>query len=325
MNYDAVADTIAAGNRDIRLVVAGAGLAYFLLLLPQLIRISRRIERLPGRDPAMERRVTNALLAGQIAPHYQPIIHIDSGDVVRVEALARWNDPRRGLLLPGAFLPGIEGGHVMDRLTFNMLDATFADLVSWDLAGRALALSVNVPPRVLFSDRFPGRVNDYLQSAGAPLGRLTLEVTEEVMTEESERAQQRVAELAAMGVAVSIDDFGTSHASLTRLARLGASELKIDRSFVTGIAHSPADQVVTRMVCELGETMGMRVVAEGVEHVDDLRELLTLPCGFVQGFHFARPMDREHLDSWLTDWEASGRHRFLEMVQAARARPASPA
>jgi EAL domain-containing protein (putative c-di-GMP-specific phosphodiesterase class I) len=318
MSYEQVAETIAAGNRNIRLVVAGAGLAYFLLLLPQLIRISRRMERIPGRDPAFERKVTDALVAGQIVPHYQPVIDVESGEVAGVEALARWYHPDRGLLAPGTFLPEIASGPVMDRLTSVMLDLTLAQTREWDRAGRPLRVSVNVPPRLIFSSRFPEHIKDHLDRAGVPGRRLILEVTEDLISEDSEPAQQRVADLAAMGVEVSIDDFGSRHASLTRLARLGAGELKVDRSYVTGISDSPADLVVTRMVCELGDSLGMRVVAEGVEHSDDLRQIAQLRCGLVQGFLFARPMDSEQLSIWLADWGEQGRARFLETVQAAR-------
>jgi EAL domain-containing protein (putative c-di-GMP-specific phosphodiesterase class I) len=309
MSYAPVADRISTGTREVNLAVGGAAVFIYLLLVPFLIKASRRLASLGGANPRMERDVSAAIKAGHLVPFYQPKIDLDSGEVAGVEALVRWRHPKRGLLAPGSFLPEIATSAVMTELTHEMLRRSLADVATWELSGRPLSVAVNVPPHTLFTAGFPQAVEAALARAGVPPQRLIIEVTEQVITEEPELAERRVSELRDLGVAVSIDDFGRGYSSLARLSRLGAAELKVDRAFVSRLADHPADLLVTRMVCELGHTLGMRVVAEGVELDGDLEHVLDLPCELAQGFHFARPMDAATLEGWLSSWDRDRRAR----------------
>jgi diguanylate cyclase (GGDEF)-like protein len=237
--------------------------------------------------------------AGELVVHYQPTCDSRTGHIVGVEALARWQHPKHGLLQPDDFIPTAENTGLIEPLTMAVLNQALADSRRWRDAGIRLDLAVNLSVRHLTNLDLPGQVADALARNGIPAHTLTLEVTESTIMADPTRAVTVLAMLRAQGISLAIDDFGTGYSSLSFLRRLDFDELKIDRSFVARMHVDEHDAVIVRSTIELGHNLGLRVVAEGVESEDIWRQLLPLGCDVVQGFHIARPMPAAELEAWL--------------------------
>jgi EAL domain-containing protein (putative c-di-GMP-specific phosphodiesterase class I) len=245
----------------------------------------------------------DAIAGGQLVVHYQPKVVLESGAVTGVEALVRWQHPERGLLLPAEFLPAAEQTGLIRPLTMFVLDAALAECARWGAAGRALGVAVNLSAVNLIDRHLPAEVQAVLERHGVPAERLCLEVTENVVMADHVRAQEVLGELTQMGVRSSLDDFGTGYSSLAYLSRLQVDELKIDRTFVSTLGRSGDAAAIVRSIIELGRSLGLRVVAEGVE-TDAEREFLAAHgCGEAQGFLFSPPLPAHALDAWLDRWQ----------------------
>jgi len=244
---------------------------------------------------AMGSELRRALDDGAIVAHYQPKVEIESGRIVGAEALVRWNHPDRGLVLPGAFLPTVEKTGLMGQLTACVLRLAVAQAVEWDRRGFPLGVAVNVDAGALLDPGFPAAVAAVLAEAGLPSDRLTLEITETSIMVDPVRAGKVAQDLAAIGVRLSIDDFGTGYSSLGHLTALPLSELKIDRSFITKLGDSPTDITIVRTILDLGVSLDLSVVAEGIES-DATRTILRgLGCGLAQGYEFGAPVTASDL------------------------------
>ena len=244
---------------------------------------------------AMGSELRRALDEGAIIAHYQPKVEIESGRIVGAEALVRWNHPDRGLVLPGAFLPTVEKTGLMGQLTACILRLAVAQAVEWDRRGFPLGVAVNVDAGVLLDPTFPAAVAAVLTDAGLPSDRLTIEITETSIMVDPVRAGEVAQELAAIGVRLSIDDFGTGYSSLGHLTALPLSELKIDRSFIAKLGNSPTDLTIVRTILDLGASLDLTVVAEGIES-DATRTILRgLGCGLAQGYEFGAPVTASDL------------------------------
>jgi diguanylate cyclase (GGDEF)-like protein len=248
---------------------------------------------------ALVGELRNALTSGELALHFQPKLSLADDDVRAVEALIRWNHPRRGLLMPDTFLPVAEHTGLIEPLTDWVLATALRHVVAWRDAGLDLAVAINVSARNLVHPSFADRVLGALAIYDVPAASLTIEITETALLTDLVRARDNLVRLAAAGVPVSIDDFGQGQTSLSHLSELPLHELKIDRCFVTDVLTDQAHAAIVRSVIDLSHNLGYVVVAEGVEDectVDRLREL---GCDTVQGYTVARPMPAGAVVDWM--------------------------
>ncbi|GAA4575774.1 hypothetical protein GCM10023176_45770 [Micromonospora coerulea] len=241
----------------------------------------------PGDDP------------GEITMYYQPQIAIATGDVVGVEALLRWRHPRRGMVDPGELIQVAEQSAVMRLLTRRVVDDVVEQLAKWSAAGITLRAALNVSVRDLHTGEVADQIADRLARYGVRPERLQVEITEGALMADPRRVLASITQLHRIGVAIALDDFGTGYSSLQHLRRLPLSEVKVDRSFVLGMADDPDDAAIVRSMIELAGALGLRVVAEGVEDERTWRLLHAAGCDVAQGWFHARPMPAEELVTWL--------------------------
>ena len=239
-----------------------------------------------------------ALQAREVALHYQPKVGFD-GRVVGLEALVRWAHPERGHVSPEEFIAIAETSGLMPVLTEYVLETALAQVADWRAAGLQVPVAVNVSPRDVHTPGFAGAVAARLARHGVPPGALQLEITEHVLLEDPQRAADTLAGLTGHGVKMSLDDFGTGYSSLVHLRRLPVSELKIDRSFVARLAVDPEDLEIVRCTVDLAHSLGLRVVAEGVEDDETWEHLRDLGCDAVQGWLVAAAMPPQETTAWL--------------------------
>ena len=234
-----------------------------------------------------------------ITLYYQPQIAIATGAVVGVEALLRWQHPDRGMVVPEELIRVAEQTPVMRVLTGRVLGEVIAQLAVWRGAGRPLRAAVNVSVRDLHAGDIADQVDELLQRYGVPPDLLQLEITESALMADPHRVLNTITRLDRMGVAISLDDFGTGYSSLQHVRRLPLAEVKIDRSFVLGMATDRGDAAIVRSIIDLADALGLRVVAEGVEDERTWRLLAAAGCHAAQGWFHARPMPAEDLAVWL--------------------------
>jgi len=237
------------------------------------------------------------LEAGELYLDYQPIFDLDTLECVGVEALIRWRHPQRGTVYPDQFLPHAQQRGLADRLTKVVICEALAQHRAWREAGHIVPVSINIGP-----DGFIGRASfDVIERAldeyGVEPHQLTVEVTEGEADDVNSAIGARLIELSRLGVRVSLDDFGTGHASLARLQRWHFDEVKIDRTFVERVTHDPTDREIVAFSAGLAGALGMEVVAEGVPDDDAIRLLRQLGVDRAQGFYLARPGPPEALDT----------------------------
>ncbi|HEU4349255.1 MAG TPA: EAL domain-containing protein [Actinoplanes sp.] len=235
-----------------------------------------------------------------ITMFYQPQIAVATGEVVGVEALLRWRHPQRGLVGPEELIRVVEPTPVMRLLTGRVLDTVVAQLGAWRAAGRPVRAAVNISVRDLHTGGIAEHIQDLLRLYRVPPDHLQLEITESALMADPHRVLTTITRLDRMGVAISLDDFGTGYSSLQHLRRLPLSEVKIDRSFVLGMATDRGDAAIVRSVIDLADALGLRVVAEGVEDERTWRLLAAAGCHAAQGWFHARPMPAEDLAVWLS-------------------------
>jgi EAL domain-containing protein (putative c-di-GMP-specific phosphodiesterase class I) len=230
---------------------------------------------------------------------FQPKIELATGRVAGAEVLLRWQHPTRGLLSPAAFIPFAEQTGFIRRITRWTLDRAIAQAAEWHRAGNPLQLAVNVSAEDIADVRFDTRVAGLLTRHQLPPSLLTLELTESGFIEDPNQALSMLDALAALGVNLSIDDFGTGYSSLSHLARMPANEVKIDRSFVQGLESDVEYAAVVRSAIDMGHSLGMKVVAEGIETEVAAQLLRAFGCDIAQGYLYARPMPCQALENWL--------------------------
>jgi EAL domain-containing protein (putative c-di-GMP-specific phosphodiesterase class I) len=260
-----------------------------------------------------------ALDSGGLALLYLPKIDAGTGRVVGLEALLRWPHPERGLLTAGQFLPIAEQTGLVLPLTLWVLGACLRDQRQWRHAGHDLPVAVNISAKWLRDARFPSILRLLLQQMDGRPDRLMLEMTESGLMADPERAASVLAELAALGCRLSLDDFGTGQSSLPWLRRLSLHEIKIDRSIV-GAMSSDRDTAVVRSIVRLAHGLGLRVVGEGVETEASAGILTALGCDELQGFLFGRPMSAADVLTTLqrpTDALAGVRSTAAKVAQIA--------
>ncbi|MFC5147882.1 putative bifunctional diguanylate cyclase/phosphodiesterase [Streptomyces aureoversilis] len=256
-----------------------------------------------------------ALDAGDVELHYQPKVGFD-GHVEGLEALVRWVHPERGRVSPDEFIAIAESSGLMPRLTEYVLETALGQVAKWRAMGLEVPVAVNVSPRDVHTPGFAGSVAARLARHGVPAGALQLEITEHVLLEDPQRAADTLAGLTGHGVKMSLDDFGTGYSSLVHLRRLPVSELKIDRSFVARLAIDNEDAEIVRCTLDLAHSLGLLVVAEGVEDDETWERLRDLGCDAVQGWLVAAAMPPDETTAWLRLRNESGWHREVDRVAA---------
>ncbi|MCF1595643.1 putative bifunctional diguanylate cyclase/phosphodiesterase [Streptomyces muensis] len=257
-----------------------------------------------------------ALDAHEVELHYQPKVRFD-GQVAGLEALVRWVHPERGKVPPDEFIAIAESSGLMPQLTEYVLETALGQVARWRAQGLFVPVAVNVSPRDVHTPGFAGSVAARLARHGVPAGALQLEITEHVLLEDPQRAADTLAGLTGHGVKMSLDDFGTGYSSLVHLRRLPVSELKIDRSFVARLAVDNEDAEIVRCTVDLAHSLGLLVVAEGVEDDETWERLRDLRCDAVQGWLVAAAMPPEETTAWLLARGSRGWQRPRAALPAA--------
>ena len=252
----------------------------------------------PGRLTLMG-ELRDALIADAMVLHYQPQVEIASGKVTGVEALIRWPHPRHGLMPPEEFLGLAEETGLIVGVGEWALKAALAESRTWG-ANQAIPVAVNLSVQNLQDPNLPTLIGELLERNGAKPENLKIEVTETALMADLSRSAEVLANLRSMGIRISIDDFGTGYASLAYLKQLQVDELKIDRSFVLGITPSAEEIAIVRSAIDLGHTLGLTVVAEGVETQTAWDILADLGCDAVQGYLITRPLPSRQLERWFS-------------------------
>ncbi|CAM2874305.1 bifunctional diguanylate cyclase/phosphodiesterase [Saccharomonospora xinjiangensis] len=240
-----------------------------------------------------------AIEEGQVTVHYQPKVALPGKQVLGVEALVRWQHPEFGRVNPDEFVPAVEAAGLVGVLTSFVLDTALDRVRRWLDEGLRISVAVNLSVRNLADAEFPARVADSLERFGVPGELLTLELTESDVMQDPERALPILRKLSELGIELAVDDFGTGYSSLAYLRQLPVDQVKIDKSFVFGMGTDLGDLAVVRSIVELGHSLGLTVVAEGVEEDLARDQLEAMGCDVAQGYLISRPLSEERLEAWL--------------------------
>jgi diguanylate cyclase len=263
----------------------------------QLYRNGRDAEHLYRLSLVNDLR--KAVPNGELALHYQPKMQLHSGRIVSAEALLRWRHPQHGLVPPDDFIPLAEHSGIIRELTDWVLHEVIRQCTAWQQAGIEVGIALNLSAMDLGSGDLPTQLAGHLERYRLAPERLMLEITETAVMRDAVHSLEVLNRLKACGVMLAIDDFGTGYSSLSHLKRLPVDELKIDKSFVMAMAEDEDDAVIVRSTIELAHTMGLKVVAEGVETDAALEMLRAYRCDSVQGYLISRPLAADDATRWL--------------------------
>ncbi|SDT09979.1 diguanylate cyclase/phosphodiesterase with PAS/PAC sensor(s) [Halopseudomonas xinjiangensis] len=253
----------------------------------------------------LENQLRKALDENQLVVHYQPKLHLASDRIRSAEALVRWKHPQRGLIMPGEFIEMAEETGLILALGDIVLQQACAQASRWYHQGpTAIAVAVNLSVQQLRQSQFAQRVKGILEECDLPASMLELELTESMLLEHSDEVTRNVAELQEMGIRLSVDDFGTGYSSLAYLKRFPLHTLKIDRTFVSGLDEEGRDAAIVCAIIAMSHSLGLNVVAEGVEHHSQLAFLKANGCDEVQGYLISRPLPAREFTA-LLDSESS--------------------
>jgi diguanylate cyclase (GGDEF)-like protein/PAS domain S-box-containing protein len=242
---------------------------------------------------SLESELRQAVAAGQMAVHYQPLVSLRDGKLKGIEALVRWNHPQRGMLGPQAFLPVAEQTASVVEIDRWVMEEVYRQVGEWKESypsAAELQVSVNVSARTAMSRDFANRVVRAASDSGLEPGSLVIEITETTLMEANDATVAALAGLREAGFRVALDDFGTGYASLPYLRQFTFDLLKIERSFVSRLVEDPSERAIVRSIIGLAHALGLKVVAEGVETIDQRDRLRRLGCDFGQGYLFGRPV-----------------------------------
>lgn len=248
---------------------------------------------------SLRAELRSAIDKGGLCLYYQPKLHIDTGRIIGVEAMVRWPHPQRGLLSPDKFLPLAERSGLMGALTQWVIGQALHQHLDWRRKGLDLKIAVNVSARVLYDLRLPDQIGQQLKNLDVPPSALELEITEDAIMVDPQRALDILSRLDAMRIKLSIDDFGTGYSSLGYLRRLPVDEIKIDRSFVKGMVESRSDAAIVHATIDLAHNLGLNVVAEGVETPEVLAMLEDMGCDTAQGYYIGYPVAADEIFSGM--------------------------
>jgi diguanylate cyclase (GGDEF)-like protein/PAS domain S-box-containing protein len=241
----------------------------------------------------------SALEGEGLSLHFQPLLHLRTGDVTGVEALIRWEHPVHGTLSPDSFIPAAEQSGLIGPLTEWVLDGALRQGAEWQAEGLDVGVAVNLSARTIHDQDVVARIAKSLRKWDVTASKLTVEITESAIILDPAAAYRTLSALQDLGVRVSIDDFGTGYSSLAHLKKLSVDQIKVDRSFVADMTTNGDSATIVRSVLDLGRNLGLEVVAEGVEDQDTEDMLRALNCDLVQGYHVGRPVPPPLLEPWL--------------------------
>lgn len=250
-------------------------------------------------DDALVSALTSAIHHNKIHQVYQPKIDSRLDKVVGVEALSRWNDPTLGVIPPSVFIPLAEKHNLMELLTLNAITSIVSQCAMWNRQGINLKMSINASMQDLHGDHIVGHISDALITHGVDPSQLILEITETAIMEDRDRCADALSILKAMGVGISIDDFGIGHAPFVYLKHFPINEIKIDKMFVDEVATNPKDAAIVKCMVDLGHATGCVVVAEGVENRRTADTLISLGCDILQGYYFSKPINADELMNFI--------------------------
>jgi EAL domain-containing protein (putative c-di-GMP-specific phosphodiesterase class I) len=242
-----------------------------------------------------------ALGLGEFRLQYQPLVRLDTRTPVATEALLRWTNPRRGSVPPSLFIPVAEETGMIVDLGRWVLREAVRQTAEWRRQVPGLTLNVNVSAREVADPRYLTALAEILAGSGLPAAALTLELTETTLMSDPEDGLAHLDRLRGLGVRLAVDDFGTGYSSLSYLRRFPVNQVKIDRGFIAGVAERADDFAVARAVIDLGRTLRLQTVAEGIEDAAQLDALRQLGCDLGQGYHLSRPLDPEAVPAYLAE------------------------
>ncbi len=257
---------------------------------------------------ALETQLRHAIERDELCLHYQPKIDLETGQINSVEALLRWQHSERGLVPPSDFIPLAEESGLIVPIGEWVFKVVCEQIKLWDAGGdeRNLSVAVNLSGRQFREDDLVGKIENIVDQAGVQADRLEIEITESTIIDNPDQAIQTLTALRSKGFRLSIDDFGTGYSSLGYLKRFPLTTLKIDRSFVRDLVSESDDARIVTAVIGLAHGLGLRVVAEGVENLEQLEFLSRHQCDEVQGFYFSKPITSEELSEFLENFEGMG-------------------
>jgi EAL domain-containing protein (putative c-di-GMP-specific phosphodiesterase class I)/FixJ family two-component response regulator len=242
----------------------------------------------------------SALARGELVNHYQPILELATGEVLRVETLVRWQHPTDGCVYPDQFLPAAETSGLLPALTRVVMANAMTHVRTWHRAGCRVRASINITMHDIGNLQFPDEAEELALEQGISPADITLEITEGQAMQALSATLDVLSRLRLKRFRLSMDDFGTGHSSLAQLRRLPFDEIKLDRGFVHGAAHDERRRAICVAGLEMARTLQLDTVAEGIEEQEDLEFFRMRRCGFAQGYLIAKPMAEADLASWLS-------------------------
>jgi diguanylate cyclase (GGDEF)-like protein len=244
----------------------------------------------------------HAIHSDELLLYYQPKLDLKSGNLYGVEALVRWQHPKRGIVSPDEFIPLAEECGLIVPLTFWVLDNALRQLDAWRKVGMEIPVAINLSTRNIHDLAFADRVQQRLRAWNCEPCWLELEITESAVIDDPVRAMQVLNQLDELGVQLSIDDFGTGYSSLAYLKNLPVDEVKIDRSFILDMDKDPRSLAIVRAMIDLGHQLDLHVVAEGIETKESLDIMATCGCDAIQGYYISKPLPAENIMDVIESW-----------------------
>jgi len=307
------ANVVLIGNVDERVLSAAHELGFShglamcgtlekpIVVAELTTKLTAMLHQSPELDADDLRR---GIAAGEFVPYYQPKASlVQNGWLIDgVEALARWQHPRLGLVMPNEFIPLAEQSGLIGDLTSTMLNAALRQLRAWQQGGLRLSCAVNLPPSLVTDLTFPDRVAGLLAENGVDGSQLVLEITETATIQNPTATMAILTRLRVKRVGLSLDDFGTGYSSLTQLYQMPFNEMKIDKSLVMNVPHSREANTMVGSLIELGHNLGLKICAEGVENRAALDMLAIMGCDRCQGYFISRAIPASDIQSFATQW-----------------------
>ncbi|MEM9877909.1 MAG: EAL domain-containing protein [Pseudomonadota bacterium] len=256
------------------------------------------------RSLALSTSLKTAIDAKRVTLVFQPKLCLRTGRITGVEALARWNDPKLGIVEPDEFIAHAERTGQILALTTMLMEKAIAQIAQWRAVGQDVSIAINMSRRTLHDQLLTKHVRDLLQTYDVPGHLITLEITEQSILADPDKAQLVLKELTELGVRFSIDDFGTGYSSLAALQKMPVQELKIDQSFVKYMLSQKSSDVIVKSTVNLAHNLGMSVVAEGAETDKHIQHLQAMKCDYAQGYGVSRALHGDEILGWIADFEA---------------------
>ena len=254
--------------------------------------------------------IVEGLTTNQFMTWYQPKVWIETGEWFAAEALSRWKHPDHGMIYPDRYIPVLEEMGIIDKLTWHQIHVVAEDLHRWLNLGKKIAVSINISPSMLDDRSLAVKLAEVASHYNISHDQLVLEITESMLMENLAHSLETIARMKLKNFTLSMDDFGVGYSNLHQLERMPCSELKLDRSLVTGAYGSPTRKIILESNIEMAKKLGMKTVGEGVETVEDWFLLEELGCSIGQGYLIGKSMPAGDLFTWAADW----RIRYKQMV-----------